>query len=96
MAVGEFFMVIAVISAIILIFLGFKYPRGGWDWPHDRAKTFRMIISGILFFIIMGLIYWITRYWDYPVSGKGVVYLSLIVFLILFVLGIVFPRGRRA
>ncbi len=89
-------IVLVLIGALILGYLGMKYPRGRKDWPHDGPKTFRLVTTTILFFIIMGLVFWITRYWDYPVSGKGIVYLSLIVFLILFVLGIVFPKGRRA
>jgi len=88
-------LVIAAVAAIILIYLGMKFPRGRDDWPYDRERTFRYIISGTLFLMIMGLIYWITRYWDYPFSGKGVYYLALIILLILVVLGLVFPEGKR-
>ncbi len=88
-------LVIAVIAALILGYLGMKYPRGGKDWPYERERTFRYIISGVLFLIIMGLIYWITRYWDYPLSGKGVFYLALVMIPILIVLGLVFPKGKQ-
>ncbi len=87
-------LVIVAIAALVLGFLGMKYPLGRKDWPHDREKTFRYLISGILFFIIMGLIYWITRYWDYPMSGKGLFYLAMIIIPILIVLGLIFPKGK--
>ena len=48
-------LVIVAIAALILGFLGMTYPLGRKDWPHDKEKTFRYIISGILFFIIMGM-----------------------------------------
>lgn len=88
-------LVIAAIAAIVLIYLGMKYPLGRKDWPHEKERTLRYIISGILFFIIMGLIYWVTRYWDYPLSAKGVFYLALIIIPILIVLGLIFPRGKQ-
>ncbi len=88
-------IVIVVIAAIILLYLGLKYPQGRTDWPHDGYKTFRFIISGILFLIILGLIYWITRYWDYPLSGKGLVYVAFFALFVLFILGIIFPKGRK-
>jgi hypothetical protein len=76
-------------------YLGLKFPRGRYDWPYERERTFGYIVSGVLFLIIMGLIYWITRYWDYPLSGKGVFYLALIIIPILIVLGLVFPGGKQ-
>jgi MFS family permease len=88
-------LVIVAVAALILGYLGMRYPRGRKDWPHERERTFRYIISGILFFIIMGLIYWITRYWDYPLSGEGVFYLALIIIPILLILGLVFPKGKQ-
>lgn len=88
-------MVLVVIGALVLGFLGMKYPRGQKDWPFDGPKTFRLITTGILFFLILGLIYWITQYWDYPVSGKAVVYLAFMIFPILVVLGFVFPKGKK-
>ncbi len=88
-------LVIAAIAAILLFFLGMKYPKGGKDWPFDRPTTFRYLISGIIFFLIMGLIYWVTRYWDYPLSGKGLVYVSFLALGILFILGIIFPKGKE-
>jgi multisubunit Na+/H+ antiporter MnhB subunit len=88
-------LVIVAIAGLILLFLGMKYPLGKKDWPFDKERTFRYIISGILFFIIMGLIYWITRYWDYPLSGKGLFYVSMILIPILIVLGLIFPKGRK-
>mgnify|MGYP006310454149 CR=1 FL=1 len=88
-------LVLAAVAAIVLFFLGMKYPRGRKDWPHDRERTFRYIMSGALFFIILGLIYWVTRYWDYPLSAEGVFYLSLVLFTILVVLGLIFPKGRK-
>jgi hypothetical protein len=87
-------LVLVVVSLLIMFYLGMKYPKGRNDWPHDRERTFRYIVSGILFFMIMGLIYWITRYWDYPLSGKGVFYLAMIIIPILIILGLVFPRGK--
>jgi len=75
--------------------LGFKYPRGRQDWPHDLERSIRYVTTGILFLIILGLIYWITRYWDYPVGGKLFVYMALIAFPVLLVLGLLFPRGKR-
>ena len=89
-------LVVVVIAGVLLVFLGMKYPRGKVDWPHDRERTVRYVISGILFFIILGLIYWVTRYWDYPLSGEGLAYLSLIGLGILLVLGFFFPKGRVA
>jgi hypothetical protein len=88
-------LVLVVIGALVLGYLGMKYPRGSKDWPHDGAKTFRYVITGILFFIILGLIYWITQYWDYPVSGKAIVYLAAIALPVLVVLGFVFPKGKK-
>jgi len=88
-------LVIVVIGAILLGYLGFKYPRGRYDWPYEKERTFRYIVSGVLFLIIMGLIYWITRYWDYPLSGKGVFYIALIIIPILIVLGLIFPNGKQ-
>lgn len=96
MSLGEWSLVIVAVSALLLIFLGFKYPRGKRDWPHDRERTFRYVISGIIFIVIMGLIFWITRYWDYPVSGKAVVYVAAFALPVLFILGLIWPRGRRA
>ncbi len=88
-------LVIVVVAALILGYLGMKYPRGKKDWPYERERTFQYIISGVIFFIIMGLIYWITRYWDYPLSGKGVFYLALLIIPFLLVLGLVFPKGKQ-
>lgn len=88
-------LVLVVIGILILGYLGMRYPRGGKDWPHDKAKTYRYVVTGILFFLILGLIYWITQYWDYPASGKAIVYIAFIVFPVLLVLGFVFPRGKK-
>lgn len=88
-------IVIIVIAVVILLFLGFKFPRGRADWPYDRSETTRYVITGILFLMILGLIYWITRYWDYPVGGKALAYVSFIGIIVLFVLGLLFPSGRR-
>ncbi|MBN1391015.1 MAG: hypothetical protein JXA22_10290 [Candidatus Thermoplasmatota archaeon] len=88
-------IVIAVIGLLLLCYLGMKYPRGRRDWPHDGPRTLSYIISGILFFIIMGSIYWVTQYWDYPASGKGVVYLAFLALPVLVVLGFVFPKGKK-
>ena len=88
-------LVLVVIGALVLGFLGMKYPKGRKDWPFDGPKTFRLITTGILFFLILGLVYWVTQYWDYPVSGKAIFFIALIVFPILFVLGFIFPKGKR-
>jgi hypothetical protein len=88
-------LVLVVIGALVLGFLGMKYPRGRKDWPFDGPRTFRLITTGILFFLILGLIYWITQYWDYPVSGKAIVYIAFITFPILAVLGFIFPKGKK-
>ena len=87
-------LVAAAIVVILAIYLGFKYPKGWWEWPHDKATTFRYVISGILFLLILGLLYWITRYWDYPMGGKAFAYIAYITLFVLFVLGIIFPKGR--
>lgn len=86
---------IAAVAALVLLFLGFRYPRGRKDWPHSLERSVRYVVTGILFLIILGLIYWITRYWDYPVGGELFVYLALIAFPILLVLGFLFPKGKR-
>ncbi|MFW3146018.1 MAG: hypothetical protein ACMUIE_04320 [Thermoplasmatota archaeon] len=88
-------LVLVIIAILVLGFLGMKFPRGRKDWPHDRERTFRYVITGILFFLILGLIYWVTRYWDYPVSAKAVVYLAFIAFPVLLALGFVFPKGKK-
>ncbi|MEA3559554.1 MAG: hypothetical protein U9R75_09905 [Candidatus Thermoplasmatota archaeon] len=87
-------LVLFVLSILILGYLGMKYPRGRKDWPHDRERTYRYVITGILFVMIFGLIYWVTRYWDYPASGKAIVYIAFIVFPVLVVLGFIFPTGK--
>jgi hypothetical protein len=48
-----------------------------------------------MFFLILGLIYWITQYWDYPVSGKALVYIAFLAFPILMTLGFIFPKGKK-
>jgi hypothetical protein len=58
-------------------------------------RTFRLITTGIMFFLILGLIYWITQYWDYPVSGKALVYIAFLAFPILMTLGFIFPKGKK-
>jgi len=88
-------LVIVAIAGLILLFLGMKFPLGKKDWPYNKERTFRYIVSGIIFLIIMGLIYWITRYWDYPLSGKGLFYVAMIIIPILIVLGLIFPKGKR-
>ena len=88
-------IVLVMVGALVLGYLGMKYPRGRRDWPHDGPRTLRYVISGVLFFLILGLIYWITQYWDYPVSGKALVYIAFMAFPILVVLGFVFPRGKK-
>jgi len=88
-------IVLVVIGILVLGFLGMKYPRGRKDWPFDSSKTFRLITTGILFFLILGLVYWVTQFWDYPVSGKALVYLAFIAFPVLVVLGFIFPKGKR-
>jgi hypothetical protein len=88
-------LVIAAITGLLLFFLGMKYPLGGRDWPFDRPTTIRYVISGTLFFVILGLVYWVTRYWDYPLSGKGLAYVAFIGMAILFILGIIFPKGKE-
>jgi len=87
-------LVIAAIVVLLVLYLGLKYPRGWKEWPHDIATTWRYLLSGALFLVIIGLIYWVTRYWDYPVGGRGLTYVAFATFAILFVLGIIFPRGR--
>lgn len=89
-------LVIAALTVLLLFFLGMKYPKGGRDWPLDRPTTIRYVISGFLFFVILGLIYWVTRYWDYPLSGKGLAYVAFIGIAVLFVLGFIFPKGKEA
>jgi peptidoglycan/LPS O-acetylase OafA/YrhL len=88
-------LILVVIGVLVLGFLGMKYPMGRKDWPFDGPRTFRLITTGIMFFLILGLIYWITQYWDYPVSGKALVYIAFICFPILMVLGFIFPEGKR-
>ena len=88
-------LVLVVLGILVLGYLGMKYPRGRKDWPHDREKTYRYVITGILFVMILGLIYWVTRYWDYPASGKSLVYIAIIVFPVLIVLGFIFPTGKK-
>jgi len=92
----EVTLVLAAIGALMLFFLGMKYPLGGREWPFDRPTTIRYVISGLLFFIILGLIYWVTRYWDYPLSGKGLAYVAFIGIAVLFILGFIFPKGKEA
>ena len=87
-------LVAAAIVMMLSLYLGFKYPSGWKAWPHDIQTTSRYAVSGILFLMILGLIYWITRYWDYPAGGKAMTYIAFFALGILFVLGIIFPNGR--
>jgi len=87
-------LVAAAIVIILVLYFGFKYPKGWAQWPHDKPTTYRYVISGVLFLLILGLIYWITRYWDYPMGGKAMAYVAFISFPILFILGLIFPKGR--
>jgi hypothetical protein len=94
-----FLLVASIVAAVVVlalaVYLGFKYPSGWSDWPHDRVTTVRYAISGILFLLMIGLIYWVTRYWDYPIGGKALAYIAFGTICILFVLGILNPVGRR-
>jgi multisubunit Na+/H+ antiporter MnhB subunit len=87
-------LVVTVIVVILALYLGLKYPKGWSEWPHDMVTTYRYFVSGTLFMLILGLIYWVTRYWDYPIGGKAMVYVAFIAFIVLFVLGLIFPKGR--
>jgi len=88
-------LVLVVIGAFVLGFLGMKYPRGKKDWPFDGPRTFRLVTTGMLFFLILGLVYWVTQYWDYPVNAEGVAYIALIALPVLIVLGFIFPTGKK-
>ena len=86
-------IVAAVIVLIVAVYMGFKYPSGWAEWPHDHVTTIRYAISGVLFLLILGLIYWVTRYWDYPVGGKALAYIAFGSMVVLFVLGLIYPSG---
>jgi hypothetical protein len=88
-------LVAAAIVVLVVLYLGYKYPKGWSDWPHDRTTTYRYVISAVLFLLILGLIYWVTRIWDYPTGARGLAYIAFIAIGILFVLGMVFPKGMQ-
>jgi hypothetical protein len=86
-------IVVSIVVLFIALYLGFKYPTGWIEWPHDAVTTVRYAVSGLLFLLILGLIYWITRYWDYPVGGKALAYMAFLSMFVLFVLGLIYPSG---
>ena len=78
---------------LVLVYIGFRYPRGKLDWPFDKAASSRILIAAFLFVVIIGLLYLVTQSIPFPPSMT--ILQSVIVFFwgLFVALGILFPEG---
>jgi ABC-type amino acid transport system permease subunit len=77
-----------LITYIILICIGLRYPRGAKDWPFDRSATLYIIITIGTSLLVITLLWYVSTIIQWPDINTMMSYVLLIGFILLIVIGL--------
>ena len=95
MALAGAILVIFFIVLILLIVIGFWFPRGKKDWPLSQRATLYLLISGLFLVLILILINFASQHVNWADIVTSSIYLTIAIFVLLVLLGLFFPDGLR-
>ncbi len=77
-----------LITYIILICIGLRFPKGAEDWPFDRAATLYMFITMSITLLVITLLWYVSTIIQWPDINTMMSYVLLIGFILLIVIGL--------
>ncbi len=88
-------LVAGLIAFAALAAFSLKYPRGVFDWPHNRKTTAYIVVVASVFLVLFALLWYFSNIFEWPPWAELLAYLGLVVGAVLIILGIVVPKGIK-
>jgi len=86
-------ILIWLIALAVLAAIGLKFPIPHVFWPLTRRQTLKML-AGVMIFLFFLVVFKILKNEFGPFSWNNIIYFGgFIIFALLFIIGIFFPKG---